>query len=447
MDRRTPLLLAAFPALTLGSVTLPKARADALAGQTGNPAISQAPPVVPAAQRLTLAQAVQICANASPLNQASRYTVQAAQANYCGQKQPLNPIATFAAINNSVNPLDINALKNPSNYSFYQTIETSGRVGIRARLARAQLNGAMADAATTALNVREAVTAAYVNLQVADQALADEQDAYKTSVQIRDLAQQQFKAGAAPETNAIRAQVALTQEEANLFTAISNVETARAALNIQLGRNAALPVDASEPLTFHPIHPKLEDLQAQALRSRPELVSARFNRSMLRAAVDLQRAQYYPDLTIGTDARFDQAFMGFTLPLFDYGSIRSSVRQAQKNLKTEEAQTAALRQSIELQVAQAYELLMAAEQTVEAFQSGTLPQSELLLGRVEKGYKLGFSTILDIIDAQNNLRAVRIAYYGALGSYRTALSQVEGAVGAAVSALDSAPLRLAEPRP
>jgi outer membrane protein TolC len=217
--------------------------------------------------------------------------------------------------------------------------------------------------------------------------------------------------------------------------------------NIQLGRAPEVPVDAAEPLAYHPIHPKLEDLQAQAVRSRPELVSAEFNRRALRAAVDMQRAVHYPDLTVGHTAKFDGFQVGVLFPLWDFGSIRGAVRQAEKNVQVHDAQTTALRQSIQLQVADAYEALVLAERTVEAFQSGTLPQSESLLQRVQQGYRLGFGTILDVLDAQNNLRAVRIAYYGAIGNYRAALSQLEGAVGAAIPALNSAPLQLAVPHP
>jgi outer membrane protein TolC len=206
-------------------------------------------------------------------------------------------------------------------------------------------------------------------------------------------------------------------------------------------------VDAAEPLVYNPIHPKLEDLQAMAARSRPELVSAEFSRRALRAAVDMSRSERYPDLIFGHTAKLDGFQAGVAFPLFDYGSIRGAVRQAKKNVLVHEAQTTQLRQSIQLQVSQAYEGVMVAEQTVEAFQTGTLPQSESLLQRVQRGYQLGSGTILDILDAQNNLRAVRIAYYGAIGSYRIALSQLEGAVGEAMPALNSAPLQLAVPRP
>ena len=138
--------------------------------------------------------------------------------------------------------------------------------------------GAKADAATSALAVRQSITSAYVGLQVANRGLAYEQEAYNTAVRIRDLTQKQFQAGAAPETSAIRAQIALAQEIGNLVTAITNVNTARATLDVAMGRDPTEPIDAAEPLSLSVIHPRLLDLQAQALRLRPEILSGEFAR-------------------------------------------------------------------------------------------------------------------------------------------------------------------------
>ena len=131
--------------------------------------------------------------------------------------------------------------------------------------------------------------------------------------------------------------------------------------------------------------------------------------------------------------------MGIAFPLFDFGSIRGAIRQAQKNVKVQEAENEQTRRSVELDVKTAYESLDGSEQAVAAYQNGAIPQSESLLTRIESGYALGFNTILDLIDAQNNLRTVRIAYYAAIGNYRQALSQLERAVGAPMPALNTAP--------
>ena len=306
--------------------------------------------------------------------------------------------------------MDVN---NPSNYGFLFTVETNGAMQWRTSEAANQYRQAKADADTAFLNMRQAVTNAYVGLQIANRELLDEQAAFADAERIRDLTKKQFEQGAAPQTNAIRADIARTQELANLLTQINAVKAARSALNIALGRKPELPVDASEELQkYIPIHLSLDDLQKQAADHRTELESAQFNLSALKAAVGLARSQYYPDLFVATDLREVKSGVfqvGFTMPLFDFGSIHGAVKQAQKNAKAQESQITLQQQQVRLDVESAYEAMTLAEGTVEALQTGSLSQAEDLETRIEKGYRLGGNTILDLLDAQSTLRAARIS--------------------------------------
>ena len=293
-----------------------------------------------------------------------------------------------------------------------------------------------ADAQTTGLTVQQSVANAYINLQAANRALADEQEAYADALKLRDLTAKQFQAGGSPETNAIRAQVALTQETANLFSAINGVRQARANLNVVIGQDANAPIDAAEPLEYQPVSLKLDDLQALAAKYRPELASAEYNRRALSAAASLARSQSYPDLVLGKTLQGTNGVeLGFSLPFFDFGGIRGATQQAQHQEKAQEAIQRQVRQNVELDAQTAYNALNLAAQTVEAYRNGILPQSESLLRRVTQGYQLGASTILDLIDAQATLRTVRIAYYGAIAQYRQALAQIERATGVPLAAL------------
>lgn len=366
----------------------------------------------------------------NPLLTASAHQVAGARANLSGQRVPVNPTLNYAGLNNTVASLNPG---NPANYNIYYTLETSGRQRLRTHLARAQLQSTEADAETTRQTVRQATANAYIALQVANAALDNEKAAYETAKRLSDLTEKQFKLGAAPETNAIRSSLALTQEEQNLYTAVSSVLVARANLNIQMGRDADRPVDAAEPLTYTPITVKLDDLKQQALRSRPEIRSAEANRHTLQATVGMQRSQYYPDLILGTSGNFDQLQAGLTIPLFDFGSIRGSVNKAKEDVKVQEAQELQVREGVLLDVQTAHANLIAAQNTVQALQSGALPRAESLLSRIEQGYKLGAGTILDLIDAQETLRTTRNAYYGAIGNYAQAVVQLERAVATPLS--------------
>ena len=233
----------------------------------------------------------------------------------------------------------------------------------------------------------------------------------------------------------VRTRIALTQEEQNLFRSVSAVRQARAALNVQLGRSPDLPIDAADPLTFTPLTLKLEDLQALALRSRPELRSAEASRRALDANVKLQRSQYYPDLQLGANPRTlgdSQVQVSVALPLFDFGSIHGAVNKAKEDAKVQDAQIVQVRQQIRLDVQTAYIALTQSQKLVASFQDGILPRTQTLLDQVQQGYALGASSILDVIDAQQTFRAARNDYNNALGDYRRALAQLQRALGAPI---------------
>jgi cobalt-zinc-cadmium efflux system outer membrane protein len=387
------------------------------------------PPPVPLALQLTLAQAIVLADKQSPQNLQATYQVASSRANLSSQRAPLNPTLGYSGINNTVGTGNFG---NPDNYALYGTVETSGRQGLRTRQAKAQLQGAQFDAQTTHLTVQQATAGAYITLQVADINLASERIAYDVANRLRDLTEQQFKLGAAPETNAIRARIAQTQEEQNLLQAINNVNTARANLNIQLGRSPDTPVDAADPLNFRPINLKLQELQDLALRSRPEVRSAEAGRHALQAVVGLEHSQYFPDTIVGTTLRFQEVQLGFVFPL-DLGSIRGAVQRAREDVHAQEAQEAQVRLQVQSDVKSAYLALELAQRTVETYQDGIVPRSKSLLDRIEQGYKLGASTILDLIDAQETYRTTVNAYNNSLGDYRQALAQLERAVGKKVA--------------
>ena len=390
--------------------------------------IGQMPPTVAAGDRLTLDRAETLAFGLNPTIKAALANVKGARSNLEGQRVPANPQFAVAGINNTVT----NSFDQPSDYNFLFTIETNGAIQWRTSQAANQWRQSLADAERAHATVRQSVAGAYVDLQVANANLQDEVEATDTATKLSDLAESQFKLGAAPETNAIRARIAVTQEEENLLRAISTVETARANLDIQIGRDAKTPIDVSEPLSYTPVNVSVEELTKIADTHRPELRSAEYNLKALQAAVGLQRTQNYPVVYVGTDLNqvgHGSFELGLAMPLFDFGSIRGSVEKAQHDVEAQQAQNAQTVQSVSLDVQSAYSELQRSQRTVEAFQDGIIPRTKSLLDRVEKGFKLGAETILDLIDAQETYRSARNDYNNALGDHRRALAQLEHAIG------------------
>jgi outer membrane protein TolC len=360
---------------------------------------------------------------------ASAHQVASAHDNLSAQKSFLNPNFQYAGINNTVAPLNFG---DPSNYALTGVIETSGRQAIRTHQARAQYEGAVADSKTTRLTVQQGVTSAYISLQAANLMLESEMEAYTDAKRIADLTQKQFELGAAPETNAIQARIALEQEVNNLRAVSTNVEQSRANLNLQMGKEPVSPVDAVDPLEFKPLALSLSDLSAKALPNRPEIQSSEAAERALREVIKQERALYYPDVYVQTDLRFDGLFAGVTLPLFDFGSIRNGIRKAKEDAKVQEAQTLAARQQVKLDVETAWLNLDQTQAQVLRSKNEIVPRAQSLYSKIEQGYRLGGNTILDLLSAQATVRSTRNDYNTALAAYRQAIAQLERAIGASL---------------
>ena len=73
-------------------------------GDGADMALPPLPPEIPAAQKLTLAQAIAYAQKHSPQLLAAGYGIAAARANYAGQRVPANPTIGFGGLNNTVAP-------------------------------------------------------------------------------------------------------------------------------------------------------------------------------------------------------------------------------------------------------------------------------------------------------------------------------------------------------
>lgn len=385
-------------------------------------------PRVPPGQSFTLAQARQMADLLSPLIVQAVDQTASQHATYESQRAPLNPTIAYAALNNTVAPFS--GFGDGGDYSAYMTLETNGAQRYRAGQAGAQLSGAKAQESLTRLNVEQGVDSAYIALQVANAQLDNEKQVYGLVEQLRDLTQSQFQLGAGPQTSAIRADIALTQEEQNLIAAISTVEQARAALNVQVGREPQTPVDAAEALIYAPINTAdTSTLIAEALRARPELASADSAVKAAHANVGLLDTQYVPNVTLGANADDSGVEVGLVMPLVDLGSIRGAVKAARETEKAQQAAANQTRLAVAEAVAAAKISVDQAREAVDTDQAGVLPQTQSLLDKVTAGYKLGANTILDVIDAQQTYRSTRSSCLSAIGSYNQALDQLRIAVG------------------
>ena len=191
--------------------------------------------------------------------------------------------------------------------------------------------------------------------------------------------------------------------------------------------------DVAGSFDYEPMKSGLEDLQAMALKTRPDLQAAVEGVSAANSQFQLQKAIGKRDVT----GQINYTHIGYLndvslfgsmqLPIFDrnQGEIKRAgfaITQAQ------EQQIYAKGQAL-TDVRDAYEGWQANNEIVGLYRSGYLDEAQQSRDITEYAYKHGAASLLDFLDAERSYRATQLGYRQSLASYLLALEQLREAVG------------------
>lgn len=261
-------------------------------------------------------------------------------------------------------------------------------------------------------------------------AMQDLQDFQQTV----DIADAQYKAGDISEGDLLKIKLQLLQFQTDVSSARLAKVQALAGLRELIGYDAA-PVgfDVTGDLAYVPLKSKLEDLQAGALRERPDLQAAVLGVTAAQSQILLAKANAKVDVNGTYDFSHTggqnsaSIFVGFELPIFnrnqgEVARTRYALTQAQE-LQQSASDT------VMTDVASAYEAIRSNDEVVQLYVSGYLKQAQDSRDISEYAYKAGSASLLDFLDAERSYRSTQLAYRQALASYMTALEQLKQAVG------------------
>jgi outer membrane protein len=266
-----------------------------------------------------------------------------------------------------------------------------------------------------------------------------------------DQAEQQFRAsvlrvraGSATRSDSLRSQIQLSTARLAVLEAQSATQVANASLTRVVG--AREPVTASEADTLGAISLGVDD--AELLRlvdDGPAVRQARAQLTAAQAGRQATRTGYLPSLSAsytysgsGTDSRFglgDDPFsyggslrFSLSLPLFNQLDREEQVIRADAAKESAEALLRDARLAAQQSLAQYLALFRTAEERV-ATQTATLQTAEEDLRVQDERYRLGVSTVLDVLTSHTQLNQAREALIRARYDQRVAKAQLEALVG------------------
>jgi len=404
-------------------------------GAGANPALGQAQGPV----RITLDDAIKMALEHNHTLQAERSTILQAQAEETTANLRPNPtLAWDAQFLPLFQPTQAGSNYFDQNAQFDVGLSYLFEIG---RKRQHRLQAALDVTAQTKSQVSDneralifLVASDFVSVQLAEATLSLAEQDVKSFQNTVDISEARLKAGDMSEGDYLKIKLQLLQFQTDYSQAQLAKVQALISLRQQLGfESVPADYDVAGELDYQPVQAKREDLEALALRQRPDLRAAQQGVTAAQRQYAVQKSIAKQDLTGGADyshtsgASSVSLFFSIPLPIFNrnQGEIartRYAIGQAQETEKAAQEQVLS-------DVVNAYESVQTNDVVIKLYRSGYLDAAKESREISEYAYKRGAASLLDFLDAERSYRSTQLAYLQSLASYQTALEQLREAVG------------------
>ena len=339
-----------------------------------------------------------------------------------------------------------------------QRIPVRGSRGIREDAARALHQAALHEVEETELEVVARLKAAYHELAFAHEA---ERILQRNRALLEDLAgvaRGRLSVGAVPQQDVLRAQTEVTRLDEQLAALEDRRTGALTEINRILNRDPLEPVTPEYPEDLRraatagpgpgaftaaalegglgPDLPSLEELQAEALESRPELLAQMRRIEAVGHQRDLAVRERRPDLgwmvayspRIG---RRDMVSFGISvdLPLFRGRKQDQAVAEAGALLDESELRREELMAAVSSEIARRYSALIRTRERILLLTEGVIPQALATVESATGAYQAGRMEFSGLLEAHATLFRNEIELERLLADFGSELAQLEAAVG------------------
>lgn len=311
-----------------------------------------------------------------------------------------------------------------------QTLERGGKRDKRVALAGREREAAAAEYAVRRAEVLSVVATSYLEALAAQQRLKLAEEPLRLARETVNAVDLRVKAGAASPAESARARAGLATAAAEFARAEAAVLATRASLAATWGGNPEAIASVAGELHV-PESPPGRDALLARLAAHPRL---RLQESVIegrRAALALEQAQAVQDVSIGGGVRFlrdgtDAAFVaGVSVPLPVRNRNQGNIRAARTTLAGAEQGVRAVEVELRAAFTAAWQDLTAAHKTARNLKTQALPATDEAYQAVRHAYEQGQLPLIDVLDAQRALVAVRREILEAESAYALALARLD----------------------
>ena len=304
-----------------------------------------------------------------------------------------------------------------------QRIVDFGRTSGAVRVAEARVLAGRANLANIEQNVLLETAEAYLGVVWAQSAL----ELNRGNVQVLT---RQLDAAEAGYARQMRTLTDVAQARARLADAVAALRQAEEALDTARGRYLAVVGELPEMLTFPERVPVLPEARDAALRAaedaNPNVQGALYAVEAARAAVDASEAEILPTVAFeASDSYSSNPSMGIAdqrvqtlgvvmrMPLYQSGAEYARIQARKQELGQRRQLLDAARRAARQQAQEAWNALAAARAQVQSFDASVQANQVAQDGVSAEYLRLGNRTLLDVLNAEQELFRARINLIGA----------------------------------
>jgi len=254
-----------------------------------------------------------------------------------------------------------------------------------------------------------------------------------------EATQDRFQVGEITRTDVHQAEARLARSTADRIQSEATLAASVAAYRNVTGK---VPEGA---LTFPPAPPSVPQSRAEAVKeaaiNNPTVIATQYDERAAIDGIDGVWGELLPSVELtasasrafdsaGVDTRIDsaEALVTVTVPLYQSGSVYSRLRQSKQQAAEFRLIVDRERRNVTEQAARTWENLQAAKAQVTSFRT-QIQASKIAFEGVEREAAVGSRTVLDVLDAEQELLDARVSFIRAQRDEAVAMFELLSSVG------------------
>jgi outer membrane protein TolC len=318
---------------------------------------------------------------------------------------------------------------------------TGFRRGAELQAARANENAA--DASLIDARFQQALTTTnqFLDALAAAQLLRVRETSVRRAEQQLKVSVAKLRAGSATRSDSLRSLVTLGNARLDQLTTQTDLAAAEANLARLIGETGR--VRAADDSAFYAVLPALDSqaLRVEAESKSPRVQSAAASAAAARATARASRSTYWPSLTLSANTGWNgsrlnnydllnqrQLSLALRWNIFDRFDRELTIAQQEANRDVAEATASDTRRAVQADLELRLAELDAARTRIDITQTSVTAAREDMRVQQER-YRLGASTIVDVLTSQEALNQAEVDVVNARYDYLRAKAQLEALIG------------------